>query len=48
MGDVVEELTEAKWAFRVLAMVSELKEDQLSVETEDAVASLSVFQIDDG
>ena len=50
MGDVVEELTEAKRAFRMLAIevVSELKEDQLSVETEDPVVSFSVFQMDDG
>ena len=44
----MEELTEVKWELRVLAMVDrlfELNDDQFSGGGEEAVASLSVFQM---
>ena len=49
-GEKVEELTEAKWVLRVLAIEaeSELKEDQLPEDEVGEVASLSVFQIAEG
>ena len=49
--ETVEELTEAKWVLKVLAIEaeSELKEDQISEEGEvKEVASFSVFQIAEG
>ena len=48
-GEKVEELTEAKWVLRVLAIEaeSELKEHQLPEEVGE-VASSSVFQIAEG
>ena len=49
-GERLEELTEAKWPLRVLAMEaeSELKEDQLLEDEVEMVASFSVFQIAEG
>ena len=46
----MEELTDAKWVLRVLAMEaeSELNEDQLLEGEVEEVASLSVFQIAEG
>ena len=44
----VEELTEVKWELRVLAMddrLFELMDDHFSGTAEEAVVSLSVFQM---
>ena len=49
LGEKMEELTEAKWLLRVLAMEveSDLNEDQVSDGVEE-VASFRVFQIAEG